>query len=92
MKKDNENDFMLSTYDNPFDPFEDFGTWFKRDMILGHNCCGLLAIHASVSPIFSDEVNERLEDEAMDEIVSLDPVTYRKVQRSDFKKSVAVAG
>lgn len=83
-----ENDFMLSTFDNPFNPFEDFNTWMKTDMLLGHNCCGLLAIYAGTSPIFSDEVNEKYIDDAMNEIVASDPLTYRKVTKDTYKAAV----
>lgn len=81
----NESDFMLSTYDNPFNPFDDFESWFKRDILLKHNCCGLMAIYAAVSPLFSDEVNDKYAEEAVDEIVRLDPTLYRKVTRDNYK-------
>lgn len=87
-KTEERKDFMLSTFDNPFNPFEDFETWFKYDMILRHNCCGLMAQYALTSPIFSDEVNERYEDMAMDEIVASDPTLYRKVTPEDYKEGI----
>lgn len=77
-------DFMLTTYDNPFNPFEDFEAWFKYDLILGHDCCGLLAREANVSVIASDEVNIKEGFDAMNRIVKRWPMIYRMVTKNDF--------
>lgn len=34
---------MLSTFDNEFDPFENFNAWLLRDDQLGHDSCGRVA-------------------------------------------------
>lgn len=77
------DEFMLTTFDNPFNPFEDFIAWWKYDLILGHDCCGTLARFSNVSDIASDEVNEAAIDEAMDEICRREPCIYRKIRRTD---------
>lgn len=82
-------DVMLTTYDNPFNPFTQFDMWFKYDMlVLGHNTCGELARNSFTSPIYSDEVNEREIDRAMDEMIALEPLLYKKVKRSDYPAPV----
>lgn len=86
----NNNDFMLTTFDNPFNPFDDFIIWWKTDLLLGHDCCGTLSRFAATSEVFSDERNEQIIDEAMDEIVRLDPTLYRKVLRSDYPVAVPI--
>lgn len=78
-------DYMLTTYDNPFNPFTEFDVWFKEDHRLGHNCCELLATIAATSPILSDELNDRDTQVAMDAIVKSEPMIYKKVQLSDYK-------
>lgn len=78
---------MLSTYDNPINPFENFEGWMKFDMLLGHDCCGLLARESATSEVFSDEQNEALIDEALKTIVKREPMIYRIVFPSDYKKS-----
>ena len=77
-------DFMLTTFDNSFNPFTEFDAWFKEDHRLGHNCCELLAINSAVSDIASEEtrIDETLK--AIDYIVQREPMIYRKVSKSDF--------
>ena len=63
---------MLTTIDNPFDPFEDFANWFVYDSMKGYNSCGLLAIMAGISDSFTEEVNRYLIEEAIDTIIKED--------------------
>lgn len=83
---DIDTDFMLTTFDNPFNPFNDFEAWFKEDLRLGHDTCGLIARTANTSDIASNEVNEEDIDRAMDEIVSREPLIYKKVKKEDYNK------
>ena len=81
-----EKDSMLTTFDNPFNPFTEFDRWWKEDLLLGHNCCGLLANESNVSDIASDEVNDNAIIEAIERIVKTEPMIYKIVYQSDFKK------
>lgn len=81
-----EKDSMLTTFDNPFNPFTEFDRWWKEDLLLGHNCCGLLANESNVSDIASDEVNDKAIIEAMERIVKREPMVYKIVYQSDSKK------
>ena len=81
-----EKDSMLTTFDNPFNPFTEFDRWWKEDLLLGHDCCGLLANESNVSDIASDEVNDKAIIEAMERIVKKEPMIYKIVYQSDFKK------
>lgn len=83
-----EKDSMLTTFDNPFNPFTEFDRWWKEDLLLGHNCCGLLANESNVSDVASDEVNDKAIIEAMERIVKREPMIYKIVYQSDFKKAV----
>ena len=47
----------LTTFDNPFDPFERFSDWFLFDVGKGYNTCSYLARIAKTSEQFSDEEN-----------------------------------
>ena len=81
-----DKDYMLTTYDNPFSPFDEFEAWWKYDMRMKHNTCGVLAIAAATSPVFSDEVNDQLTVEAMDQLCADEPLLYRKVTKADYTK------
>ena len=63
---------MLTTIDNPWNPFTQFDEWFNYDMNMGYNTCGLLARKAKVANSLNDEVNEFFIDEAMKEICDTD--------------------
>lgn len=74
----------LTTIDNPFDPFEQFRSWFLFDVEKGYNSCGYLGRIARTSEQLSDEENDREVERAIDEIIKYDFTnTYRKVKRSD---------
>ena len=76
------NEFMLTTIDNPFDPFEQFTSWFLFDVEKGYNTCSRLARIANISDELSDkEVDEEIE-RAINEIIKYDFMdVYRKVKR-----------
>lgn len=62
------DDWALTTIDNPYDPFDDFDRWYKWDEEMGYHSCGLLARIACVSDSLIDEENERIIREAMQDI------------------------
>ena len=78
-----ENEFLLTTIDNPFDPFEDFTSWFLFDVGKGYNSCSYLARIAKISDDMTEqEVSAEIE-RAIDEIIKYDFMgIYKKVKRS----------
>lgn len=72
----------LTTVDNPFDPFEDFTSWFLFDVEKGYNSCDYLGRIARTSDSLSDEENNREVERAIDEIIKYDFMNvYKKVKR-----------
>ena len=76
------NNCMLTTVDNPFDPFDDFTSWFLFDIEKGYDSCGKVTRIAKLS----DDLTEKEEDveieRAIDEIIKYDPLdVYKKVTR-----------
>ena len=70
----------LTTRDNPYDPFEQFDSWFAFDISHGYNSCGLLARIAKTSDQLSDSENEQEIEEAIDWILKNDlTLNYKKV-------------
>lgn len=73
----------LSTVDNPYDPINDFRTWFVYDISKGYNSCAYLARIARTSEELSDEENAREIERAIDEIIKYDfSNMYKKVTKS----------
>lgn len=72
----------LTTFDNPFDPFEQFSDWFRYDVDQGYYSCAYLARIAKTSEQFSDEENNQEIERAIDEIIKHDFLNiYKKVKR-----------
>lgn len=72
--------FMLTTIDNPFNPFEDFDSWFQFDIEKGYYSCSYLARIARTSELLSDYENNLEIERAIDEIIEYNPLKiYKKV-------------
>lgn len=73
-------DCMITTFDNPFDPFTQFTKWFLFDCEKGYNTCAYLGRIARTSDEFTDEENRMAVERAIDEIIRYDfRNVYRKV-------------
>ena len=73
---------MWTTIDNPFDPFEQFDSWFLFDVEKGYNSCDYLGRIAKSSEQLSDEENNEEIERAIDEIIKYDFTnTFKKVSR-----------
>lgn len=74
--------YALTTFDNPYDPFEQFSDWFLFDVEKGYNTCAYLARISRTSDQFTDEENEREVERAINEIIRYDFMNiYKKVSR-----------
>ena len=72
----------ITTVDNPFDPFDDFDSWYRFDMDKGYNSCALLSRLALTSDAFTDKENDAEIERAIDEIVKYDVLNiYRKIKK-----------
>jgi len=84
---------MLTTLDNPFDPFDNFDEWYKIDMQFGYNTCALLA---RIAPMPADSLpesyNTAIKEQAIDRWCKMFPLTYAKVVRDtpdiDYEKVI----
>lgn len=78
------NDCMLTTFDNPFDPFEQFTSWFLFDTEKGYNTCGRLARIVKLSDDMTEKEIDEENERAIDEIIKYDFMNiYKKVTRQE---------
>jgi hypothetical protein len=78
-----ETEVMLTTFDNPFDPFDEFVSWFLFDVEKGYNTCSKLARIARSSEEFSSIEDKAETERAIDEIIHYDFLNiYKKVTRN----------
>lgn len=72
----------LTTFDNPFDPFEQFTSWFMFDVEKGYDSCSRLMRIAQISDDMTEEEADSEIERAIDEIIKYDFTnTYKKVVR-----------
>jgi len=76
---------MLTTFDNPYDPFEQFTSWFLFDVEKGYNTCSYLGRIARTSDQLSEEENELEIERAIDEIIKYD---FRNIYKKVTKQTV----
>mgnify|MGYP003420241899 FL=1 len=75
---------MLTTFDNPFNPFDNFDSWFLFDIEKGYNSCAYLARIAKTSELLSDYENDLEIQRAIDEIIKHDVLNiYTKVYETE---------
>lgn len=80
---------MITTIDNPFNPFTNFKEWFAFDTQMGYNTASYLARIAKTSEELSENDNLIANEEAIDSIVKLNVLgIYRKVYREDYSGPV----
>ena len=79
-----DNDFMLTTVDNPYNPFEQFTLWNLFDKENGYNTCERLARIMNIS----DDMTQKEEDEeynrAADAIIKYD---FLDIYKKFFKQN-----
>lgn len=76
--------FMITTVDNPYDPRTDFGAWYMWDTGQGYNTSAYLARVAAVADDFPEVVQDRMIEEAIDEIVEMhNGELYKKLPIED---------
>lgn len=78
-----DTECKLTTVDNPFDPFEQFNSWFMFDVEKGYDSCGRVARIAQLTDDMSETEYEEEIERAIDEIIKYDFLDiYRKVKRN----------
>lgn len=78
-------EYMLTTVDNPFDPFTRFDEWLAYDMSMGYNTASFLDRVAYVSSDLSEADQALAIQQAIDDIVQENVSgMWRKVSRNSI--------
>lgn len=73
---------MLTTVDNPHDPFDNYDEWFEFDDRMGYHTPGYLARIVVSSEELSDQLQLEAIENAIDEIIEVSgDGFYKKVSR-----------
>ena len=84
-------DCMLTTFDNPYNPFDDFTLWLMYDKEQGYNTCERLARIAKLTDDMSQDEIDAETDRAMDEIIFYDFLNiYKKVWQDSEQENRAL--
>ena len=79
-------EYMLTTVDNPFNPFTEFDEWFAYDAKMGYHTPSFLDRVAKVSDDLSQPDQMNAIQDAISEIVEENVLgMWRKVSRDSFK-------
>jgi hypothetical protein len=80
-------EYMLTTVDNPFDPFTRFDEWNQYDIAMGYNTASFLDRVAYVSDELSEPDQVLAIQQAIDEIVQENVSgMWKKVSRTSAKE------
>lgn len=86
-----KSEFVLTTKDNPYDPFTQWDEWYAFDEAKGYCSCGYLSRIANTSPDMPDEWNETEIKRAIEEIIAIDPFNiYTKAYRKGSEKEPTI--
>jgi hypothetical protein len=76
--------YMLTTVDNPWNPFVNWDEWYAYDRDKGYDTPGYLARVCKFSFELSDADQEQAIMDAINEIVEMNPLgIYRKISNTD---------
>ena len=79
---------MLTTIDNPFNPFTQFDEWLAYDEHMGYYTCEYLARIAKGGYELSEADDDLAQESAIDEIVKMNVLgIYKKVVPEDYNKA-----
>lgn len=79
--------YLLTTKDNPYDPFDQFDLWFMYDIEMGYNTCGRLARVARISENMSQQEEEAEVMRAIDSIIAND---FLNIYKRFYKQTATV--
>ena len=78
------NEFLLTTVDNPYNPWTDWDLWYAYDERMGYHTCSYLARVIVTDDSYSEAEEDEAYNDAANEIIKYDPFgIYVKVSSTD---------
>lgn len=78
-----DKEVTITTIDNPYDPFEDFISWYMFDIEKGYYTCSKLARLTNTSEEMTTKEEKAEIERAIDRLIELDPLDiYKKVEKN----------
>lgn len=76
---------MLTTIDNPYNPFTHFKEWYAYDTQMGYHTCSYFDRVAKLSRDLNESDEEQDQEKVIDAIVSLNILgLYKKIKEDDI--------
>lgn len=86
---DDPTEYMLTTVDNPYNPFTDFDAWLAFDIHMGYNTTAFLGRIAMVPDDLPEAYQSLAIQSAIDEIVKENVSgMWRKVSRDSYSEQI----
>ena len=77
-------EFMLTTIDNPYNPFTQFDEWFQFDVDNNYSTCSKIARLANTKDYMSEAEQIAETERAIDRLIEIDPLdVYIKVYNNE---------
>lgn len=78
------NDYLLTTFDNPYDPFEQFSLWLLFDKEQGYNTIDYIGRLLHLTPEMTRKEEEAEYDRVVDTIIANDFLNiYKRFYRQN---------
>lgn len=88
MNKSLSKECLLTTKDNPFNPFTHFREWYLYDVKAGYNTCGLIA---RMNPYYDEDLSpgetERELESVYDRIIK--NVDFQRIYKKVYKENTS---
>ena len=82
----NEATVMITTIDNPYNPFTNFDEWNMFDVEKGYYTCNYLARIVQLSDDMTEKEEDAEIERAIDEIIEYNPIPIYKKIYNDARK------
>ena len=78
------DEYLLTTRDNPYNPFTQWDEWLGFDTLKGYNTLSLLARMVITADSFSEKEEDEAYHHAVMDIIASDPLgLYKRVKRDE---------